>query len=445
MAKTIIIGVNHAGTAAANTLLGNYPGHEVVIFDPNERTSYLGCGTALYIGKQIAGTDGLFYSSKEALESQGAQVNMQTTVTGVDFDRRVVTARTIEGRVIEETYDTLIFATGSSPITPPIPGTDLDGVHFVKTYNDGQVIDRKLSDARIKSVAVIGAGYIGVEMAEAAKRRGRNTMLVEVQGQSLTGYFDKDFTSGIDAALRGGGVDLHYGEQLLEIKGDEEGRVRAIVTDKGEFNVEMVVLSVGFRPNTELANGLLELGEGGAFKVNLNQQTSRPEVFAAGDCATVYNNATGATDYIALATNAVRSGIVAGHNAGGTPLQSAGVQGSNGICIWDYKMFSTGLTVEKAKEKGIDVGFSDVEDLQKPAFMADNDTVKLRVVYDNESRRIIGAQLASHRDVSLGIHLFSLAIAKGVTINELPLVDIFFMPHFNQPFNYITMAGLTAK
>lgn len=446
MSKIVLVGANHAGTAAVNTILDNYSGHEVVVFDSNDNISYLGCGTALYVGKQISDTNSLFYSSKEALTKKGATVHMSTCVEDINFEQKMIKAVTKDAQEIEESYDKLILATGSAPVKPKIPGTDLAGVHFVKLFQDGVKIDKMLNDPEVKSVAVVGAGYIGVEIAEAVQRRNKKSLLFDIEDGCLKGYFDKEFTSDMDKVMQKGGIELHYGEHITEICSVDGVKVSSVVTAKDEYAVDMVILSVGFMPRTEAAGGKLALGVNNAFEVNKKQQTSNPDVYAIGDCATLYNNAKKAQDYIALATNAVRSGIVAGHNVCGTEIESAGVQGSNGICIYDYKMFSTGLTLESAQKQGIDAMCVDHEDMQKPEFIKDNNgIVKIRIVYDKISRRILGAQIASYLDVSMGIHLFSLAIAKEFTINELPLLDIFFMPHFNRPFNYITVAGLLAK
>ena len=285
--------------------------------------------------------------------------------------------------------------------------------------------------------------YIGVEIAEAVRRRGKNAMLFEAQDTSLSSYYDPWFTHDMDQVLSENGIDLHFGEIVKEIKGDK--KVSSIVTDKGEYQAELVIMAIGFIPNNKLAKDQLELFKNGAIVVDLHQETSLPGVYAVGDCATVYSNALRAPAYIALATNAVRSGIVAAHNACGTPLESAGVQGSNGISIYGYNMVSTGLNLKAAEKAGIDVLYTDYEDLQKPAFIHDNKRVKIRIVYEKGSRRIVGAQIASYEDISMGIHMFSLAIEEGVTIDKLKLLDIFFLPHFNQPYNYITMAALGAE
>ncbi|MDR2403377.1 MAG: FAD-dependent oxidoreductase [Spirochaetaceae bacterium] len=443
MSKIVLIGANHAGTAAANTILDNYPGNHLTIFDSNDNISYLGCGTALYIGRQIDDPRSLFYSSRDILAAKKADVHMETEVKRIDFEGKRVIAREKGGRELTEAYDKLIIATGSLPITPRIKGLELPNVEYVKLYQDGQKIHRLLDDPEIKNVAVVGAGYIGVEIAEAVQRRGKKALLFEAEETCLSSYYDDWFTGDMDKVLSDHGVALHFRELVQEIRGD--AKVKAIVTDKGEYPVELVIMAIGFRPNSTLAGKDLETFANGAYKVNRKQEASKADVYAIGDCATVYSNALQSDAYIALATNAVRSGIVAGHNACGASLESAGVQGSNGICIFDYKMVSTGLNLRAAKKAGFDPLYTQFEDTQKPAFIKDNNhRVKIRIVYDKPSRRVLGAQMASFQDISMGIHLFSLAIEEKITIDKLKLLDIFFLPHFNQPYNYITMAALSA-
>ncbi|MCT7814917.1 MAG: FAD-dependent oxidoreductase, partial [Lactobacillus iners] len=201
-----------------------------------------------------------------------------------------------------------------------------------------------------------------------------------------------------------------------------------------------------FRPNAILGGEHLKRFSNGAYLVNRNFQTSDPDVFAVGDCATNYSNALQATTYIALASNAVRSGIVGAHNAAGTVIEGAGVQGSNGIEIYDLKLVSTGLSIKAADKFGLSVKYVDYEDKQLPDFMpaSENAKVKIRIVYEKKTNRIVGAQLASLYDMHELIHMFSLAIQEGLTMDKLQLLDIFFLPHYNQPYNYVTMAALKA-
>ena len=456
MSKIVVIGANHAGTACINTMLDNFGNeNEVVVFDQNSNISFLGCGMALWIGKQIDGPEGLFYSDKEKLEAKGAKVYMGSPVLSVDYDKKEVTAL-VNGQEHLESYDKLIFATGSQPIIPPIKGVEivegnrefkatLENVQFVKLYqNSAEVIEKLKNNKGINRVAVVGAGYIGVELAEAFERLGKEVILIDVADTCLAGYYDRELSDLMSKNLADHGIKLAYGQTVQAVEG--EGKVERIVTDKETFDVDMVIMAVGFRPNTALGAGKIELFRNGAFLVDKKQETSIPGVYAVGDCATIYDNALDEMSYIALASNAVRSGIVGAYNATGHELEGIGVQGSNGINIYDLKMVSTGLTLEKAKAAGYDAVETGFNDLQKPEFIKhDNHEVAIRIVFDKDTRVILGAQMASHEDISMGIHLFSLAIQEKVTIDKLALTDIFFLPHFNKPYNYITMAALTAE
>lgn len=457
MSKIVVVGANHAGTSAINTILDNYGSqNEVVVFDQNSNISFLGCGMALWIGKQISNGDGLFYANKELLESKGAKIYMESPVTAIDYDAKTVTAL-VNGKEHVESYDKLILATGSQPILPPIKGAEikegsrefeatLENLQFVKLYQNAQQVIDKLEDKAndIKKVAVVGAGYIGVELAEAFERHGKEVVLIDVVDTCLAGYYDRDLSDKMAKHMAANGIQLAFGETVQAVEGDT--KVERIVTDKNSYDVDMVVLAVGFRPNTALGNGKLETFRNGAWIVNKKQQTSLEDVYAVGDCATVYDNALGDVNYIALASNAVRSGIVAGHNICGTDIESFGVQGSNGISIYGLNMVSTGLTEEKAKRFGFNAATTEITDMQKAAFMEHgNYDVTLKIVYDLDTRRILGAQMAALEDMSMAIHLFSLAIQEGITIDRLTLLDLFFLPHFNQPMSYIAKAAIAAK
>lgn len=440
----VVVGANHAGTAALNTILDNYADKEVVAFDSNSNISFLGCGMALWIGKQIDGPEGLFYSNKETLEKKGAIIHMETPVSKINYEKKVVYAQGKDGSLYQQHYDKLILATGSLPIRPKIEGMELKNVQFVKLFQNAQDVIEKLKDDSIRKVAVVGAGYIGVELAEAFQRVGKDTVLIDYVDTCLANYYDPEFSVLMAENLEKHGVTLAFGQKVVRLEGRE--KVEKLITDKQEYDVDMAVFGIGFSPNTQLGQGSLKTFRNGAFLVDLRQQTSASDVYAIGDCATVYNNATKTTDYIALATNAVRTGIIAAHNACGTKLAGAGVQGSNGICIWELKMLSTGISLSKAKKLEYNAAAADYEDFQKPAFIKnENKKVKIRIVYDKNTRVILGAQMASEYDISMGLHMFSLAIQEQVTIDKLKLLDIFFLPHFNQPYNYITMAALSAE
>ncbi|EMP72328.1 NADH oxidase [Streptococcus sobrinus DSM 20742 = ATCC 33478] len=304
MSKVVVVGTNHAGTAAVKTILSHYGSeNEVVTFDQNSNISFLGCGMALWIGNQISTGDGLFYSSKEELESLGAKVYMNSPVTHIDYDKKVVTA-IVDGKEHQESYDKLILATGSQPILPPIKGaaikegsrefeSTLDNLQFIKLYQNAKDIIERLKDKNINRVAVVGAGYIGVELAEAFQRKGKEVVLIDVADTCMAGYYDKDLTDLMSRNLSEHGIELAFGQTVKEISG--QSKVEKIITDKAEFDVDMVLMAVGFRPNTALGEGKLKTFRNGAWIVDKKQETNIKDVYAIGDCSTIYDNATGET------------------------------------------------------------------------------------------------------------------------------------------------------
>lgn len=425
MAKTVIIGSNHAGIAAANTLLDQYDNQEVVMIERNHYLSYLGCGTALWVGKQIVGYDELFYATAADFTAKGATIHMETVVERVDYrNRKVYCRRLTTNQEFIESYDHLILATGSKPIVPDLPGSQLTGIHVMKSFDESVVVDELLNSSHVQRVAVVGAGYIGVEMVEALKRRGKETLLFDVTDKVLSTYYDSAFADQMGQVLAENGIELHLNEPVTGYVGTSKStsfveylqqvdapdslkpliselektfthvdeRVCAIVTEKGEYPIDLVINAIGFKPNSDLGRDYLETTATGAYCVDRHQKTSSPRVYAVGDCATIYSNALHADTYIALASNAVRSGIVAAHNIAGQVVDSPGVQGSNGISIFGQHMVSTGLTLKQAEKQGFTALATDYTDWQKPGFMADNAQVSLRIVYDKTTRRILGAK-----------------------------------------------------
>ncbi len=444
MEKIIVVGTNHAGTYAVNTLIDNYKESvEVKTYDANNNISFLGCGMALWIGGLIDNPDGLFYANPKMLQDKGIEVYMEHMVENINFDKKELKIKNKEGKEIIDNYDKLIIAVGSWPIKPNLPGIDLENVIYAKLYQHAEHAKKIMADSSIQRVGVVGGGYIGIELVEAFKKNGKEAILI-TDGSVLNRYYDKEFTDKMSQNLKDNGITMAENQMVKEIKGTN-GKVSSIVTDKEEFEVDAVLMSVGFHANTKfLENSGLELNERGVIKVNNNQETNIEDVYAIGDCATIESNVTNSQEHIALATNAVRTGIVAGHNAGGTKIQMKGVQGSNAIHIYGLTMTSTGLNTEGAKLKGYDVDSILVTDTLRPDFMPDNAEVTLKIIWDKRTLKILGAQIMSKEDITLAIHMFSLAIEVGYTIDKLATLDLFFLPHFNKPENFITKAGLLA-
>ncbi len=445
MEKVIVVGTNHAGTHSVLEIATKYKeSHKVVTYDKNNNISFLGCGMALWIGGVISDSNGLFYATPQSLQEAGAEVYMEHEICDIDFDNKKITVKDLaSGKVFDDNYDKLILALGSWPILPKLPGYDLENIIYAKIFQNAQTAIEKMKDESIKKVTVVGAGYIGVELVEAFKDNGKEVTLIN-DFEVLNRYYDNEFQVEMHNNLKNNGINMVIGSRVTEFKG-KDGKVCAVVTDKGEtFETDLVLMAIGFAPNTSMLKGKIDMLPNGAIITDNNTKTSVDDVFAIGDCATVFNNATENIAHIALATNAVRTGIVAGHNACGTDISLLGVQGSNAIKIFGLTMCSTGLTEDEAKKAGYDVNSVTVCEDILPAFMPNNEKVTLKVVWDKKSRRILGAQMMSRENITLALHFFSLAVQEKYSIDKLALTDLFFLPHFNQPHNFITKAGLLA-
>ncbi len=441
--KVIVIGTNHAGTYAVRTMAKNYSDKlDVSTFDSNNNISFLGCGMALWVGNQIDKPDGLFYATPEILKSEGIKTFMEHEVVDVDFDNKKVLVKNKDSEFLED-YDKLVIAVGSWPNRPPIEGIDLDNIIYAKLYQHAIHAKKIIEDPSIKRVGIVGGGYIGIELVEAFKRSGKEAVLITDQN-ILNRYYDKEFTDVMTENLKDNGVEVADYQKVEKFVG-EDGKVKQIVTNKDTYDVDVVLMSVGFHANTKFLNkDKLDMDSRGVIIVDEYQETNIKDVYAIGDCAVNKNNVTNQNQHIALATNAVRNGIIAAHNVGGTKLKMNGVQGSNAIHIYGLSMTSTGLSECVAKNLGYNVDSAIVTDTIRADFMPDNENVTIKVVWDKDTLKILGAQIMSKEDITLAIHMFSLAIEVGYTIDKLATLDLFFLPHFNKPENFITKVGLVA-
>ena len=259
----------------------------------------------------------------------------------------------------------------------------------------------------------------------------------------MCNYLDKDFTDIAEKAFTDRGIKISTGEKVVKFEGID-GEVNKIITDKGEYEADMVIMCVGFRPNTEIFKGQLDMLPNGAINVDEYMRTSDKDVMAAGDCCSVFFNPTREHMYIPLATNAVRMGTLAAINIVEDKIKHPGTQGTSGIKIYENNMASTGITEETAKHLGIDADFVYAVDNYRPEFMPTYEKVTLKVVFERESRRILGAQLTSKADLTQSINTISVCIQNNMTVDQLAFIDFFFQPHYNKPWNFINLAGLNA-
>ena len=441
--KVVVIGCTHAGTAAIKNLRALNPDAEVTVFERNDNISFLSCGIALYVGGVVSDPKGLFYSSPEELKSLGVNTKMKHDVKSVDIKGKKLTVENLEtGEVFDETFDKLIITSGSWPIIPRnIEGIDLENVLLCKNYNHAnEIIERSKS---VKRVVVVGAGYIGVELVEAFRDNGKEVILVDAEDRILSKYFDKEFTDVAEESFREKGIVLATGEKVVKIEGTN-GKVSKIITDKNEYETDMVIMCIGFVPNTALFKGQLEMLPNGAIKVDEYMRTSDKDVMAAGDCCSVFYNPLNIERYIPLATNAVRMGTLAGLNLVENKAKSLGTQGTSGIKIYENNMAATGITEALARNLDLEIETVIVTDNYRPEFMPTYEKVTLKVVFDKYTRIVLGAQLNSKVDLTQSINTLSVCIQNHMTIDDLAFVDFFFQPHYNKPWNFINLAGLAA-
>ena len=441
--KVVVIGCTHAGTAAIKNLRALNPDAEVTVFERNDNISFLSCGIALYVGGVVSDPKGLFYSSPEELKSLGVNTKMKHDVKNVDIKEKKLTVENLEtGEVFNETFDKLIITSGSWPIIPRnIEGIDLENVLLCKNYNHAnEIIERSKS---VKRVVVVGAGYIGVELVEAFRDNGKEVILVDAEDRILSKYFDKEFTDVAEESFREKGIVLATGEKVVKIEGTN-GKVSKIITDKNDYETDMVIMCIGFVPNTALFKNQLEMLPNGAIKVDECMRTSDKDVMAAGDCCSVFYNPLNMERYIPLATNAVRMGTLAGLNLVENKAKSLGTQGTSGIKIYENNMAATGITEALARSLDLEIETVIVTDNYRPEFMPTYEKVTLKVVFDKYTRIVLGAQLNSKVDLTQSINTLSVCIQNHMTIDDLAFVDFFFQPHYNKPWNFINLAGLAA-
>ena len=441
--KIAVIGSTHAGTAAVTNMAKLYPEAEITVYERNDNVSFLSCGLALYVGGVVNDPEGLFYSSPEELHKLGVTMKMQHDVEEIDTVRRTIQATNlVTGEKVEDTYDKLIMTTGSWPVTPPIEGIGLDNILLAKNYHQANTIIERSKEAQ--KVTVVGAGYIGVELVEAFEKAGKEVTLIDGADRMLNKYLDEEFTTIVEQDFESRGIKLAMKETVQRFEGFN-GSVQRVTTNNGTYETDLVILCVGFRPNTDLVKGKVDMLDNGAIKVNEYMQTSDPDIFAAGDCCAVPYNPTGGHMYIPLATNAVRMGTLAARNLMEPTIKHVGTQGTSGLHMYDWNMASTGLTETSAQLLNINVKSFTIEDTHRPSFMPTAENVKLKVTINPYSRRILGAQVISKADVTQSINTMSVCIQTGMTIDELAFTDFFFQPHFNQPWNFLNKAGLEAQ
>ena len=319
--KVIVVGCTHAGTAAIVNLKEIHPNSDVTVYEKNDNISFLSCGIALSVNKVVTEPEKLFYNSPEGLAKIGVNTKMKHEVTDIDFDNKKVKDLT-SGKEFEDNYDKLVLTLGSWPIVPRFEGGNLENIELCKNYDHAKTIIAKSSNA--KNVVIIGAGYIGVELVEAFEDLGKKVTLIDAEDRIMSKYLDKDFTDIAEKEFSSRGVNLVLGEKVQKFEG-ANGKVTKVVTENGSYDGDLVVLCIGFAPNTKLIKDKLETLPNGAIIIDEYMRTSKKDVFAAGDCCVVKYNPAGDERYIPLATNAVRMGTLVAKNIVEPTLKYLGI------------------------------------------------------------------------------------------------------------------------
>ena len=441
--KVIVIGCTHAGTSAVVNLKEVYPDSEVVVYEKNDNISFLSCGIALSVGGVVTEPEKLFYNSPEKLSCSGIIAKMKHEVLDIDFDNKKIKVKNlVNSEEFEDDYDKLILTLGSWPIVPKLEGLDLENILLCKNYNHAKIIDEKKDSAN--NVVIIGAGYIGVELAESFEMLGKKVTLIDAEDRIMSKYLDKEFSDIAEKEFTNRGIKLVLGEKVVKFNGNN-GKVQKVITDKGEYEGDLVVLCIGFAPSTQLVKGKLETLKNGAIIIDDYMRTSKKDVFAAGDCCMVRYNPAKDSRYIPLATNAVRMGMLIARNIKEPTLRYMGTQGTSGIKIYDECIASTGLTEEVAKlTTNFEVESVILKEKNRPEFMPTFEDVMIKLVYEKDTKRVVGGQIASKVDMTEFMNTLSVVIQNEMSIEELAMTDFFFQPHFNKPWSILNSVALKA-
>ncbi len=443
--RIVIIGSVAAGTSVGAKARRASEDVEIAVYDRDRDISYSGCGIPFYVGGEVADVEELrprnapWFASRYRMD-----VRTRHDVVAVDHPARTLTVRNLEtGEEFTDTYDVLVLATGARPVVPPVPGTDLAGVVTVRTPGDGEAIREFVESRPVRRAVVVGGGYIGLEMAEQLRARGVEVTLAEAEPHVMP-RMDQDMSARVDAALVRHGVDLRRGTRLAAIEDDGAGRVGAVVLADGErLATDLVVLAVGVRPVTDLAQQVgARIGPTGAIAVDHQQRTSVPGVYAVGDCAESFHAITGEPVWVPLGSTANKTGRIAGDVITGGSLAHRGILGTAIVRVFDVAVGQTGLTETAARAAGCDVEVLHTIKPDRSTYLGGRELV-IKAVADRATGRLLGAQVIGPQGVDKRVDVLATAITFGARAADLFHLDLAYAPPFattKDPVHYTGMA-----
>lgn len=446
--KIIIVGGVAAGMSAAAKASRVDSSAKITIYEKTDIVSWGACGLPYYVGDFYQDPKNMIARPVEKFIESGMDIRIFHEVIGVDTNKKEITVKNLKtGEILKDSYDKLMIATGASAIIPPIKNIDAKGVYLLKSFDDGLTLKEEMLKDEYQDIIIIGAGYIGVEVIEAAKHLNKRSIrVIQLTDRILTESFDKEITDVLEDEIKSHqDVNLHLSEMVQEIL-TKDGKVCGIKTDKGEYKADLVVLAAGVRPNTQFLKdtGIQMLGNG-ALVVDEYGRTSIDSIYSAGDCATVYHTVRKENVYIPLATTANKLGRVVGENLGGKNVAFHGTLGSAAIKVLDMEAGRTGITENEAKKLGINYKTVFVRDKDHTNYYPGQTDIFVKFIYNAETKVLLGAQIAGKKGAVLRVDALAVAIYAGLRVDEIGMMDFCYAPPFARTWDVMNVAGNVAK
>jgi NADPH-dependent 2,4-dienoyl-CoA reductase/sulfur reductase-like enzyme/rhodanese-related sulfurtransferase len=443
--KVLIVGGVAGGASCAARLRRLDEDAEIVVFERGHYVSFASCGLPYHVGGTIRKRANLLVVTPELLR-QRFRIDIRARQEVVRIDRTMQQVQVTDldsGRTYQESYDYLVLAPGAAPLRPPIPGANLPGVFTLRTIPDTDTIIAWIEDRQARDAVVIGAGYIGLEMAENFKQRGLAVSVVERAEQVLPISLDYEMAALVQTYLRQQEIDPHFGEQVKEIR-EEAGRL-LVRTGQRELSTDLVLMAVGLRPETSLAREAgLELGTTGGIRTDAFLRTSDPQIYAVGDAIEVANTISATPVLIPLAGPANRQGRLAADNICGREIAYRGTVGASIIKLFDLVVAGVGLNARQLHDLKIECRSVIVHPLARAGYYPGGSQISLKLLFSPSDGRILGAQAVGQEGVDKRIDVLSTALQAGMTVYDLERLELAYAPPFSSardPVNFLGMAA----
>jgi NADPH-dependent 2,4-dienoyl-CoA reductase/sulfur reductase-like enzyme/rhodanese-related sulfurtransferase len=442
--KIVIVGGVAGGASAAARARRLSEHARIVLFERGPDVSFANCGLPYYIGGEIADRDKLLVTTPDRLSSRfRLDVRTRTSVESIDRMAKTVRARDLaSGTEYDESYDKLILAPGAAPLRPPIPGIDLPGVFTLRNLQDMDRIKRRVDEGIAKAV-VVGAGFIGLELAETLSRRGVETTVVELQDQVLP-PFDREMTTPLAGHLMSNGVTLLLGETAEAFESTPDGLVVHLKSG-AKLSTGLVILGIGVRPESGLAVAAgLKVGPRGGIRVNEHLQTSDPDIYAVGDAIEVTDFVLGGPAQVPLAGPANRQGRLAADHIFGRAARYRGTQGTAIVRVFDRTAAMTGASEKVLRRAGRPYRKVYVHPTHHAGYFPGAEGMTLKLLFDPETGRVLGAQATGGAGVDKRIDVLAMAIQAGMTVFDLEEAELAYSPQYGSAKDPVNMAGFVA-